>query len=146
MAVAYDAGGQEVVTIGYADADGLLQAVTIVDGVVDGVEQIGPDPVLENPSVALNDGTVAHFAVDESTVHVLWTDLDSGDVVHAERSDGGSWTEPDVAWSSGDNIAWWVYGNVYDRNGKRRLGFTYDVGEHPDDVGNIEYDELILAR
>ena len=146
MGVVYDAGGQETVTIGYADADGLLRAVTIVDGAVDGVELVAPDPVLEDPSVAANDGTVAHFAVDETTVHVLWTDLDSGDVLHAERPDGGGWSDAEVAWSSGDNIAWWVYGNVYDRNGKRRLGFTYDIGEHRDDTGNIEYDEIILSR
>lgn len=146
VAVTYETGGQEIVMVGYADPDGLLRAVTIVDGQVEGIELVGPDPVLENPSVALNDGTVAHFSVDETTIHALWTDLDSGDVLHATREHGQAWSAPEVAWDSGDNVAWWVYSNVYDRGGARRLGFTYDVGEHADDVGFIEYDEIVLSQ
>jgi hypothetical protein len=145
-AVYYDAAGSEVIVLAYADPQGLLRAVTITDGVPDEGELVTPDPVLEDPAVATNDGTVAHLAVDGTVVHALWTDLDTGDVLHASRPHDGTWTDADVAWSSGDGIAWWVYGNVYDRGGLRRLGFTYDVGEHRDDLGNIQYDEITLNQ
>ena len=142
--VIYSVGGSEIMTVGWADADGALWSARIVDGAVGAPEQITAEPVLEDPSVARNDGTVAHFAVDGSTVHVLWTDDASGDVLHASRPHDGAWSAPEVAWDSGDDIAWWVYANVYERRGRTRLGFTYDIGEHADDVGNIEYDEINL--
>lgn len=143
-AVLYSAGGSEVITVAWADDSGELWSAQIVGSEVQAPERITADAVLENPSVALSDGTVAHLALDGTTVHVLWTDLASGDVLHASRPHGGSWSAPEIAWDSGDNVAWWVYANVYVRAGRRRLGFTYDVGEHADDVGFIEYDELNL--
>jgi hypothetical protein len=142
--VLYETGGSEIMTVAWADAAAALWSAQIVDGAVQTPEQITADPVLEDPSVARNDGTVAHLAVDGTTVHVMWTDDGSGDVRHASRPHGGSWSTPTTAWSSGSNIAWWVYSNVYDRRGRTRLGFTYDIGEHPDDEGNIEYDEIDL--
>jgi hypothetical protein len=142
-AVYYDADGSEVIVIAYADDRGRLRAVTIADGEVSD-EMIAPDRVLEDPNVAANDGTVAHLSVDGTTVHVLWSDLASGDLLHSTRIHGGSWSAPSDVWDSGDNIAWWVYGAVYERGGRRRLGYTYTVGPHEDDVGHIEYDEIAL--
>jgi hypothetical protein len=144
-AVYYDAGGREVLTVGYGDGDGALWTATITDGVVGTPQLVTSDPVLADPNVAANDSTVAHLAVDGTTVHVLWVDLESGDVLHSVRPHGGDWSAAEVAWDSGSNIAWWVYGNVYERGNRRRLGFTYDIGEHPDDEGNIEYDEITLT-
>lgn len=143
-AVRLDDDGRDVVVIAFTDDDGTLRSVTIEDGVVGPDEAVSLAPALENPDVAKNDGAVAHLAVDGTTVHALWSDLESGDVLHASRADGGAWSEPAIAWDSGDDVAWWVYGNVYVRHGRTRLGFTYDVGEHADDVGAIAYDEITL--
>ncbi len=98
-----------------------------------------------SPSVARNDGTVAHLSVEGTTIHALWTDLATGDILHSKRAHGGAWSTPVTVWASGNNIAWWVYGNVYERSGRTRLGFTYDVGVHADDVGDIKYNEITLT-
>ncbi|MDQ3032681.1 MAG: hypothetical protein M3Y87_09710 [Myxococcota bacterium] len=144
-AVYYDHAGAEVLVVAFADDAGILRAITITDGEVGAEVAISPQPVLENPGIALNDGTVAHLAIDGTTVHALWVDLASGDVLHSARPHGGAWSAPVVAWDSGADGAWWVYGNVYRRGGRRRLGFTYDIDDHPDDEGHIEYDEITLG-
>jgi len=143
-AVSYAAKSEEVVVVAFADAKYALHAVTITNGIVDTPTIITTMPVLSDPDIAKNDGTVAHLSVDGTTVHALWVDKASGDVYHNFRHHGGAWSAPTVIWNSGKNIVWWVYGNVYTRAGQRRLGFTYDIGEHVDDVGNIQYDELLL--
>ena len=48
---------------------------------------------------------------------------------------------PAKIWNSGDKVALFLYGNVLISGGRKRLGFTYDVGPHEDDVGFIEYNE-----
>ena len=144
-AMYYDDAGREVIVVGFTDPDGNLRAVTITDGVVGSEELVSVDPVLEDPAVARNDAPVAHLALHGTTVHALFSDDATGDVLHTSRPHGGAWTAPETAWASGDSIAWWVYGNVYVRAGRHRLGFTYDIGEHEDDVGNIEYDEITLT-
>jgi hypothetical protein len=142
--VSYTNGDREVVVIVYADRAGLLRSVTIENGTATTVQLVASTPALANPKVALNEGVVAHLAVHGTTVHALWVDRDSGDIVHASRSDRGAWSRPVVAWASGGSTAWWVYANAYRRAGRARLAFTYDVGPHADDVGRIEYDELAL--
>jgi hypothetical protein len=146
QAVSYVADDAETITVAFIDAAGVLRARSIVDGVLGDEEPISSRPVLANPRVALNEGVVAHLALAGTTVHVVFTDRESGDVMHSRRAHGGSWSPPTVLWDSGDGIAWWVYANVYRRGPHRRLGFTYDVGEHADDVGRIEYDEVTLSE
>lgn len=143
-AVVYDRGGDEVVVIAYTDATGVLASVTITNGVVALREAVSVDAVLRNPPVVGNEGAIAHLAVDGTTVHALWSDAATGDILHATRPDGGSWTPPIRVWDSGGSEAHYVYGEVYVRNARSRLGYTYDIGPHPDDEGNIEFNELTL--
>ncbi|MEM9187539.1 MAG: hypothetical protein AAGF12_00085 [Myxococcota bacterium] len=144
-AIYYDAAGVETLVVGFTDTDGALWSVTLSDGAAAAPVLVTSGPVLEDPSVAQNDGTVAHFAVDGTTAHVVWVDDDSGDIFRSSRPNGGQWADATRVWDSGSNIAWWVYANVYERGNRRRLGYTYDVGEHPDDEGNIEYNEVTLG-
>lgn len=146
-AVSYEQAGSEVIVVAFADDTGILRAITIRDGEVGPAAAVSPQPVLENPHIASNDGTVAHLSIDGTTVHALWVDRASGDVLHSARPNGGAWSSPPtVAWDSGGDGAWWVYGNVYERGNRRRLGFTYDIDAHPDDEGHIEYDEITLGN
>src|SRR5690606_26962860 len=114
--------------VAYTTNAGILRAVTLTDGVLGPEQAVSENAVLEDPSVATNDAAVAHLAIDGTTVHALWTDDASGDILHGRRALGGGWSAPETARSSGGSVAWWVYGNVYVRGGRRRLGFTYDVG------------------
>lgn len=145
-AVRYDDAGSEVVVIAYLDADGALRSVTIRDGTVGDAQVISAEPVMEDPDITGNDGAVAHLAIDGTTVHAVWSDRSTGDILHAELPRGGSWSSATRLWDSGEDGAFWLYASAYERVGRRRLGFTYDIGPHPDDRGRIEFDEITLPR
>ncbi len=144
-AVVIESGGNELMVVGYADAKGAFKSVTLRDGVPEVPDTITSQEVLQNPSVALNDGMVAHLSTDGRTVYALWVDKGSGDVLRSSRGAGATWSAPVTVWNSGAGTAWWLYSNVYRRGGRKVLGFTYDQGPHVDDVGNIKYDEVDLG-
>lgn len=143
-AVYYDRAGVEIVVVTFAAADGRLRAVTLAGDAVGAEELVSPDPILEDPEVTTNDGAVAHLAIDGSTVHALFVDAAEGDLWHTARPDAGVWSTPVRAWDSGADRAQYVYAEVHDCGGARRLAFTYDVGPHADDVSSIRYDEIVL--
>jgi uncharacterized protein YjiK len=146
--VYYDNAGAEVLTIAFTNAAGMLKAVRIVGGVVGPEETISAAPVLHDPSTTMSRSAVAHLAVDGATVHAVWSDAATGDVMYSKRTHGGSWTAPAVLVSlPGGDQAQWVYNNVYTRpsTGQRVMGFTYDIGPHVDDDSNIYYTELALT-
>jgi hypothetical protein len=144
-AVVADVAGAEVVTVAYVDGAGALKAVTITNGNVGAPVSITTTPVLEDPSVARHDSPTAHLALDGTTVHALWVDRASGDIYRSESAAGGAWAAPQLVWNSGSNLAWWIYGSVFRRQGHRILAFTYDRGPHADDTGDIKYDEIDLG-
>lgn len=145
-AVAFeDDEGRQVIVIAFATAGGILTSVAITGDSPGAERPISTAPVLSNPGITDNGGSVAHLAVDGTTVHAVWSDAASGDIEHAVRAADGSWTAGEKLWASGASEAHWVYAAVFDREGRRRLGFTYDVGPHPDDTGQIRYDEIKLG-
>lgn len=143
--VVYQRDGAEVVMIAFADGGGVLRSVAITDGVVGAEEIVSPAPILQDPGITKNSGAVAHLTVLGSTVYAIWADLASGDLMMQSHPHGGSWSEPQRVWDSGANQAEWVYLQAYVRDKQRRIGFTYDVGPHPDDTGKIEFRELTLS-
>jgi hypothetical protein len=139
-----DSEGRQVVVIAFATAGGVLTSVTITGGAVGAEQPISAAAVMLSPGITDNGGAVAHLALDGTTVHAMWADAATGDIVHGLRAADGSWTGEATAWDSGDDEAHWLYAAVYQRGGVRRLGFTYDVGPHADDSGQIRYDEIQL--
>jgi hypothetical protein len=145
--VVYTAGGSTVVTAMFASASG-VRAVSISDGVV-GAEQvvdtaapvISPDNSDKNTG---NDGPVMHLAVHGSTVHALWAVASTGDVWHSSRPHGGAWTPPGRVVDSGAGTVSWLYANVVTLGGADILGYTYDMGPHLDNAGDIRFDRVPL--
>ena len=140
--VVYSAGGSTVVTALFASASG-VRALSVVDGKV-AAEQvvdtaaplISPENIGKNTG---NDGPVMHLAVDGSTLHAVWTVASTGDVRHSRRPHGGEWSTPTRLVDSGAGHVSWLYANVYTVGGERVLGYTYDLGPHEDDGGDIRY-------
>ena len=146
-AVAFEDGARrQVIVIAFASAAGILTSVTITGGAVGAERPISTASVMENPGITDNGGAVAHLAIDGTTVHALWSDATTGDIEHAVRAADGSWSAGRKAWASGKSEAHWVYAAVFERQRRRRLGFTYDAGPHPDDTGRIHYDDITLGE
>jgi hypothetical protein len=97
--------------------------------------------------VARADDVIHLFYKDHLHDRLYWRSLNpTGDIFLAIRRHGEAWSRPSGVWDSGNNVAWWIYGNTYTHDGLKRLGFTYTSGPHEDDVGNIYYNEIILPR
>jgi hypothetical protein len=145
-AVHYDNAGQEVIVIAYATGAGVLKAITLAEGQAAAESTISSAAVMVDPEQDIIDnmGTVAHLAVDGTTVHAVWSDAATGDLMHSKRAHGGAWTMPTTLWASGTNACWYVYSNIYARAGSKRLAYTCDRGPHADDAGDIFYGERAL--
>ena len=145
--IVYTTDGSSVVTAMYASASG-VRAVSITDGVV-GTEQV-VDTAAPLISAANsdkntgNDGPVMQLAVHGSTVHALWAAESTGDVWHSSRPHGGAWTAPERLVDSGPGHVSWLYANVLTLGGGQVLGYTYDVGPHLDNAGDIRYNHVPL--
>jgi hypothetical protein len=146
--VVYDDGGVEVVMIAFADRDGVLRSVEIRDGVVGAEEVVSGTPVTISPGQTTSLAAVAHLAVAGSTVLALWSDGPDGHVYRDLHTAGEAWGDDVVTVDTGAGTAsqvQYVYGNVLALAGSTaRVGFTYDMGPHPDDDSNIYYDELTI--
>lgn len=143
-AVTYDSGGSEVIVLAFSGDDDSLKAVTLVDGVAGAEEQVSTDTVLQDAEIVENEGVVAHVVVQGTTVHAMWTDEASGDILYSSRPDGGSWSAEQTVWSSDGQEALYLYCSLVRDGNCPRIGCTYDVGPHADDTGQIEYLEFVL--
>jgi hypothetical protein len=145
--VVYTADGASVVTAMYASAEG-VRAVSVTDGVVGDEQAIDSADPLFSPANSDkntgNDGPVMHLAVQGSTLHAVWAAESTGDVWHSSRPHGGAWTKPERLVDSGRGHVSWLYANVFILDGEAVLGFTYDVGPHLDDAGDIRYSQVPL--
>jgi hypothetical protein len=145
--VVYSVGGSTVLTAMYASASG-VRAVSVVDGVVGAEEVVDPAaPLISPPNTDKNtgnDGPVMHLAVDGTTVHAVWAVASTGDVWHSRRPHGGMWSTPVRLVDSGAGHVSWLYSNVLRLGGATVLGYTYDLGPHADDGGDIRYDRVPL--
>jgi hypothetical protein len=146
-AVYYDNSGQENIVIAYATSLDGLKSIKLTSGVAE-EKDITTSSVVINPQEPENMGTMgpaAHLAVDGTTVHAVWADGSTGDLMYSKLTHGNtSWSAPTRIWDSGEHACYWVYANIYTRAGSKRLGITCDRGPHVDDVGNIFYGELTL--
>jgi hypothetical protein len=145
--VVYTADGSSVVTAMYASAKG-VRAVSVTDGVVGPEEVVDTAAPLFSPANTDkntgNDGPVMHLAVQGSTLHALWAAEATGDVWHSSHPHGGEWTTPERLVDSGPGHVSWLYANVLALDGRQVLGFTYDVGPHPDNAGDIRFSDVPL--
>ena len=143
--VVYSAGGSTVVTAMFASASG-VRAVLVVDGAVAAEQVIDPAAPLISPRNigrnTGNDGPVVHLAADGSTLHAVWAVASTGDVWHSSRPHGGQWSTPTLLVDSGAGHVSWLYSNVYTLGGQRVLGYTYDLGPHEDNGGDIRYGHM----
>lgn len=147
-AVYYDDHGVEVLVVAFADPAGVLRSVTIRDGRIGPERQVSDTPVMIAPEVVTSDAAVAHLAVDGRTVHAMWSDAENGHVFRDSRSNTGHWGGDRRVVGTGRGTArqaQYVYCNVLTLpNGRKVLGFTYDLGPHVDDDSNIYYDQVAL--
>ena len=145
--IVYTASGSTVVTAMFASASG-VRAVPITDGVVGGEQVVDSATPLISPlnsdENTGNDGPVMHLAVHGTTVHAMWVVASTGDVWHSSRPHGRSWSAPVRVVDSGAGHVSWLYSNVLSQGGADSLAFTYDMGPHLDDAGDIRYGRIGL--
>jgi len=143
--VVYDDNGVETIVIAFAANDDHLKSITIRDGKVGAEEALSSSTVLQNAEIVNNEGAVAHLSLDGREVHAVWATNDEGDLVHRLRPAGGQWQKENLLWDSKEEGALYVYCQVFRNENCPRLGCTYDSGPHPDDKGNIVYNEYPLT-
>ena len=122
--------------------------VLVTNGTPGSEETVDADGVLQNPGDTTNDASVMSLAVDpdNGTFYAVWVDTTTGDVRMRERPHGGSWSsETTLYTATGAEEVQWVYATVLDRGATKALAYTYDVGPHLDDEGDIQYNEMALA-
>jgi hypothetical protein len=145
--VVYSAGGSTVVTAMFGSASG-VRALSVVDGVIAPEQVVDPAaPSISPANIGRNtgsDGPVMHLAVDGSTLHAVWAVASTGDVWHSSRPHGGQWSTPTLLVDSGAGHVSWLYSKVYPLGGQRVLGYTYDLGPHEDNAGDIRYRHVPL--
>lgn len=148
-AVAFTDAGVQVLVVAFADPAGLLRSVEIRDGVVGPERVVSASPVTINPGATTNLAAVAHLAVAGSTVLAMWSDAAHGHVYRDQYAPGGGWGADVLTVDTGPgttSAAWYVYPAVLSRSGDQaRVGFTYDLGPHPDDDSTITYGEITVA-
>lgn len=144
-AVYYDDAGTEVISVMYADTSNMLKLVRIVGGTPQTPESVSSNSVLTNPSATTSDAIIAHLAVDGTTTLAIWADAGTGDIYLRRRAADGTWDAIENLWASGGNFAMYVYNRVFTRAGRRIMGYAYDVGDHPNDISNLRYNELDLG-
>jgi hypothetical protein len=144
--VSYADGGDEVLVVLFAGADGILRSVDVRNGVAGPEQVVSSTPVTIDPGETTNNAAVAHLAVVGSTVIAMWSDAANGDVYSDQRLDGGQWgpdtRRVDTGAGTASNVQY-VYHNVLRQSGDQAaVGFTYDVGPTVDDDSNIFYGQF----
>ena len=143
-AVYFDDAGTETVVCAYADSADILKLVVLKNGVQQTTETISSTAILMDPGSVTNGGTVAHLAVNGSTLYAVWADGATGDIFYRSRAANGTWSAISTIWNSGANQAWYVYNTVYTYGGTVRMGYVYDV-THAVDVSDLYYNEVSLG-
>jgi len=142
----YDDAGSEVVAVAYADSTDILKLVRIVGGAAQTPETVSAAAITMDPGTVTNGGTVAHLAVDGTTIHAVWSDASTGDLKYRSRAADGTWSTETTLWASGPNAAYYVYNTILTYpSGAKVMAYTYDVGDHATDVSDLKYDEWPLA-
>lgn len=150
--VFYMDGSTPVAVVGFVNASNQLRTVEVRGGVVQSEQVVSTDTVTLNPlnsvgASTANQGPAAALAVHGTTLYALWGDNTSGDLYYATRANGGSWSARTLLADTGASKAvHWLYAKVNTKpNSNKVLSFTYDIGPHGDDEGEINYNELALA-
>ncbi len=144
--VVYQRDGQEVVEVAFAGADERLRSVSLVDDELTEEQLISSSPVLSDADVVENEGAVGNLSRGGDATYIVWTDEGSGDILWRRNASSGGLGPIETFWQSSNEVALYVYCSVFEDDGCRKLGCTYDVGPHDDDVGQIEYRELALPE
>lgn len=149
--VYYNDGGTPVVVVGFVNASNVLRTVEVRGGTPGSEQVVSTDTLVNDPPSSGgqtdNMGPSAALAVHGTTVYALWGDDTSGDLYYATRPNGGSWSARTLLADTGTgNEVQWLYANVVTKpDASKILAFTYDIGPHADDGGNIQYNELALS-
>ncbi|MGH3656779.1 MAG: hypothetical protein ACRDUA_08960, partial [Micromonosporaceae bacterium] len=138
--VPYMSGADEIVTCLFTNASGHLKAVNITNGTPGAEQTVTTSPVLIDPGASGGQASVLSADVAGTTVHAIWSDAATGNVMHSEREHGGSWSAPDTLDAPATD-AFYVYGRIYDTGAGTVLGYTYAVN-FTDDSVDLWYNEL----
>ncbi len=142
---AYELNGEKIISIAYADRNDQLIQVNITDNKAGDNVPLTSQDVLQNPEIVRNEGTVATIAKTSDALYYAWTDDNTGDILYRKQDiASGSFSNTEIFWDSGTNIAWYLYCSVKIRNECPTLACSFDVGPHEDDVGDIIYLEKSL--
>jgi hypothetical protein len=142
-------GGNQYMGVLFCNSSTAPRFVLVTNGTAGSEEVVDTDGVLQNPGDTTNDASVMSLAVDKSngTFYAVWVDTTTGDVRMRSRPHGGSWSSETTLYAaSGSEEVQWVYATVLDRGaGNKKLAYTYDVGPHLDDEGDIQYNEFDIS-
>ncbi len=143
----YTVGGNTYVGVLFGNGSAALKFVLITNGTPGSEETVTASAVTTNPDITVNEGVVCTLSVEpDGTLHAIWSDSATGNLMHSERPHGGAWTTPDTLYvAAGTDIVMWTYSNMVVHNGTRFLAYTYDVGPHADDDSNIWYNRINLG-
>ena len=72
--------------------------------------------------MVLNEGAVAHLSLHGTTVHAVWADEASGDLLHRAKPDLGDWNPTEILWDSQERTALYLYCTVLTSGNCPRLG------------------------
>jgi len=139
-------GTDVVVSVLFIDVNGDLRSVDIVNGTP------GSESVVTTNNPAADVGTttslqgVIALAVHGTTLHAVWADGTSYDVLHASKPYGQSWSGTDTLYNTagGEDVDW-VSAAVVTHSGQTYLGYTYYVGPFTEDAGTTYYNRLSLV-
>ena len=138
--------GNEEIFVAYMDTSGGVRMIRIRNGAVQSEELVTTNKILYDPGASDSKGTTLHLAGDGTDLHIVWGDEASGNAMYRKRSPGGVYTSPTnlTNFSAGSEIEY-LYNNVYTNpSGQKAMGFTYDLGPHPNDVSVPYYNEMAL--
>lgn len=146
--VYYDDNGVPVVVVGFVNASNKLRTVEIRNGVVAAEHEVSTDALTTNPknsegSTEDNQASSAALAVAGKTLYAIWSNDADGNIYYATRPNGGSWGTKQLLIDTGTgNFGIWTNAKTYTINNNYVIGYTVDIGPHPDDGSNINYNEL----
>jgi hypothetical protein len=139
-------GGNTYVGCLFTNSSAHLKFVLMTNGTPGSEETITTSAVLHNPGATGGQGAVITLAVDpvNGTMHALWIDSTSGDVMYATRPHGSTWSTPSALQNPAFTPAW-VYAKVNTYPSTLRVLSYNWVSEVDDNQNNAWYGEVVIA-
>jgi hypothetical protein len=144
--IPYMNSGTEHITAIFVNSTHDLKAVNITGGTPGSEETITTTDVKnDNPQVTGSQAYLITGDVDGTTVHAVWVDNATENILHSSRPHGGSWSTPDTLFTAGSEIVDYVYARVVTYpSGRKVLAYIYST-DFTADVVNVYYNELLIS-